>query len=106
MDIKKIAEGLGCFERITQCKHHLSVMTKEGVLGSFDPLNNWNDTGLVLEALIKIEPSIAITDQSYKQTKEISIAEIYCGGEEIIGIAQGKNLQEAICKAYLATQTD
>jgi len=101
MDIKKIAEGLGLdIFVVDDTGVWIKQWTDERDLESFifDPLNNWNDTGLVLEALVKTfnEPDscIKITDKEF---------EICFVRGSISWNFDGFTLQQAICEAYLAT---
>ena len=97
MDIKKIAESLGFYVN----SDHETVWIEPG-RHVFDPINNWKDTGLVLEKMVKDrrDPQFYFHGEGY----EADCLQ-YPGGEggSVYLNAEASTLQESICKLYLAT---
>ena len=87
-EIERIAESLGA-------KHHASFdswIFPNGREVFFDPYTNWADTGLVLEAYLKL-----VIDDIYKDPD----FDIHSVSLDITG--WHKRPKEAICQAYLSS---
>ena len=96
MDIEKIAEGLGGMSVDVDGKYWTGDTWKSKRF--FDPENNWQDTGLVLEALLK--------KLAHEEGRGIELFDDYFQNEYHIyspNKIKSETLQQAICKAYLST---
>jgi len=95
-DIRAIAEGMEIYARmdcdeVIVYKYNADT-DRYRYQATFDPLNNWNDCGMVLEALVK------------KKTIQIgfnALGEFSTNAVGVPMLTDNKSVKESICMAYL-----
>jgi len=99
MDIKKIAESLG-LEGVIHLRDNFLMLDES--MRKFDPVNNWSDTGLVLEALVKSDCAGVTIDDWLTETDRFRCT-VDGHDDKYLADEMADTIQEAICKAYINT---
>jgi len=106
-DILKIAEGMEIYARmdcddVIVYKYNADT-DRYRYQAPFDPLNNWNDCGLVLEALVNkhlLIVGLQSSNNYFSVFDAVGDYELSNGSDQDF-YSEDKDLKEAICKAYL-----
>lgn len=105
IDVKAIAESLGLdiFE-VDDTGVWIKQWTDARDLESFifDPINNWQDTGLVLEDLVKRghNPQFYSYPEKNNDSYEFDCLQYPHTGQSVYLSGEAETLQQTICLAY------